>query len=131
VPRSEGRGTAHQFSIGAQIGPVSEPKLSVLGPRLERMFEPRACVADWERTGRVPVPAELLAPPDLTERVAAGPPPVDEITEASFWLARSMVAVVPMVKVVPMVTVLLAPARVAPTPRTGLAWRRGWCWRRC
>jgi Domain of unknown function (DUF222) len=46
------------------------------------MFESEACVADWERTGRVPVPAELLAPPDLTERVAAGPPPVDEITDS-------------------------------------------------
>ncbi|HEY8114777.1 MAG TPA: hypothetical protein VII16_18285, partial [Actinomycetes bacterium] len=51
------------------------------------MFEPEACVADWERTGRVPVPAEFLAPPDLTERVAAGPPPVDEITDSEL-LAR-------------------------------------------
>jgi hypothetical protein len=52
------------------------------------MFEPEACVADWERTGRVPVPAEFLAPVDLTERVAAGPPPVDEITDGEL-LARS------------------------------------------
>ncbi|HEV8529243.1 MAG TPA: hypothetical protein VGS60_17125, partial [Actinomycetes bacterium] len=52
------------------------------------MFEPEACVADWERTGLVPVPAEFLAPPDLTERVAAGPPPVDEITDSEL-LARS------------------------------------------
>jgi hypothetical protein len=46
------------------------------------MFEPEACVADWERTGRVPVPAEFLAPPDLTERLVAGPPLVDEITDS-------------------------------------------------
>jgi hypothetical protein len=46
------------------------------------MFEPEACVADWERTGRVPVPARLLAPPDLTELLAAGPPLVDEFIDA-------------------------------------------------
>src|SRR4030095_10937372 len=103
--------------------------------------EPRGCVADGERTGGVPVPAELLAPPDLTERVAAGPPPVDEITDSEL-MARPRhggwgggggagAGVVPMVKVVPMVTALLTPARVAPTSRTGLASRRAWCWRRC
>jgi hypothetical protein len=46
------------------------------------MFEPEACVADWERTGRVPVPAALLVAPDLTEQLAAGPPPVDEIPDS-------------------------------------------------
>ena len=88
MPRSECQRTPRRVRIGAQIGPVSEANLSVLGPRLERMFEPEAGVADWERTGRVPVPAALLAAPDLTEQLAAGPPLVDELTDSEL-LARS------------------------------------------
>ena len=107
-------------------------RLSVQASILECMFESEARVADWERTGRVPVPAEFLAPPDLTERVAAGPPPVDEITDSE----------------------LLAPSKhgdrgadgdgtadgdrapharegVAPTPLSGRASLRAWCWPRC
>jgi Domain of unknown function (DUF222) len=45
------------------------------------MFESEACVADWERTGRVPVPARLLTPPDLTDLLAAGPPLVDALAD--------------------------------------------------
>ena len=88
-------------------------------------------MADWERTGRVPVPAELLAPPDLTERVAAGPPPVDEITDSELLAPSKHGDRGAMVTVLPMVTVLLMRARVAPTPLSGRASRRAWCWPRC
>jgi uncharacterized protein DUF222 len=55
--------------------------LSVRASILEYVFESEACVADWERTGRVPVPALLLTPPDLTVWAAAGPPLADEFAD--------------------------------------------------
>jgi hypothetical protein len=70
------------LAIRAGIALRVRAKLSAVVSILECMFESEACVADWERTGRVPVPARLLAPPDLTVWVAAGPPLVDEFIDA-------------------------------------------------
>src|SRR4029453_7295733 len=70
------------LAIRAGIALRVRAKLSAVVSILECMFESEACVADWERTGRVPVPARLLAPPDLTVWGAAGPPLVDEFIDA-------------------------------------------------